>query len=475
MTETSCCPREQLVTRREVLQRGASGLGFLAFAAMATEAAARDTELNNPLSVKPPHFKAHAKRVIMLWQRGGPPHMDTFDPKPMLRQYHGKATKELASILGDRFKRSNRKLVGSPWEFKKRGESGIEISDAFAQLAEHADDLCLVRSMHGDFPGHGEATRQMHTGQGVFIRPSMGAWTVYGLGTENQEMPGFVALDVSRSGTTENAFLPAVYGGTPVSVNARSKSGSIRHLTNQTVSRGMQRAQIDLIQKMNESLIERTEADAKIDGIIANYEIAFRMQGIAPEILNFADESEATLELYGVDDKDFGTASIGAKCLLARRMAEAGVRFIEVAMAGSDPHQKLKDGYGKAARQNDRAAAALVADLKQRGMLGETLVLCGGEFGRTPDTGRKELDGRDHNNKGFTMWLAGGGAKGGLAYGATDEVGLAAVEKPVHVHDLHATVLHLLGLDHKRLTYRHSGRDFRLTDVYGNVVEEILA
>ncbi|MCA9267682.1 MAG: DUF1501 domain-containing protein, partial [Planctomycetales bacterium] len=372
------CQREYLHTRRQILQHGASGLGMLALAAMAGEAAIAE-EAAGPLAQRPTHFPAKAKRVIMLWQAGGPPHQDAFDPKPTLREAHGKETKLFASLLGERFEKSTRKMVGSPWESAKHGESGIEVSAAFERLAECVDDMCIIRSMHGDFPGHFEATRQMHTGQGIFTRPSLGSWTVYGLGTENQELPGFISLGMAdRGGADSSAFLPAVYSGTPVNATAREKHGTIRHLENRNATRGMQRAQIDLIQKMNHGLVEQTERDQKIDGIIDNFEIAFHMQNVAPEILDFSQETPETLSLYNVDDADQAAANIGAKCLLARRLAEAGVRFIEIGMQGSDPHTNLKDGYGKAARSNDRAAAGLLKDLKQRGLLEDTLVVCGG-------------------------------------------------------------------------------------------------
>jgi hypothetical protein len=387
----------------------------------------------------------------------------------------GKQSKEFASLLGDRHKRSTRKLIASPWKFQKRGQSGLEISDAFAKLAEQADELCLIRGMHGDFPGHGEAALQFHTGAGIFARPSIGAWTVYGLGTDNENLPGFVSLGTSRPQLAQSAFLPAVYTGTPVSVSSTGRAGSIRHLENRSVTRGIQREQIDLIQEMNRGLIERTAPDAKISGMIDNYELAFRMQGVAPEILDFSDETEETLKLYGIDNADRALGTIGAKCLLARRLVEKGVRFIEVGCQGSDPHSNLKKGYGDAARRNDQPSAALIVDLKRRGLLKDTLVVCGGEFGRTHDTNDSKSDGRDHNNRGWTTWLAGGGVKGGFTYGATDELGAAAAIDKVHVHDLHATILHLLGLNHEKLTYRWSGRDFRLTNVYGKVVEEILA
>ncbi len=463
------------VTRREVLTRASNGLGGLALAAFAAESMAKQGDATNPLAIRDPHFAPKAKRVIMLWQQGGPPHMDTFDPKPLLTANQGRQSKEFASVLGDRHKRSTRKLVGSPWKFQKRGQSGLEISDAYARLAEQADELCLIRNMHGDFPGHGEAALQMHTGQGIFTRPSLGAWAVYGLGTDNENLPGFVSLGTNNSKLAQSAFLPAVYTGTPVSVSATGKAGSIRHLDNRNLTGRMQREQIDLIQQMNRGLIGRTDRDAKIDGMIDNYELAFRMQGVAPEILSFADESEETLKLYGLDNPDRTLGAIGAKCLLARRLIERGVRFVEVGCQSSDPHSNLKKGYGDAARRNDQPLAALVADLKQRGLLQDTLLVCGGEFGRTHDTNDKNSDGRDHNNKGWTTWLAGGGVKGGTAYGMTDELGAAAIADKVHVHDLHATILHLLGLHHEKLTYRWSGRDFRLTNVYGNVVNEIIA
>jgi hypothetical protein len=449
--------------------------GIVLAALAAADAVGKQADATNPLAPRDPHFAPKAKRVILLWQQGGPPHMDTFDPKPMLTANAGKQSKEFASILGERHKRSTRKLVPSPWKFSKRGQSGLEISDTYEKLAEHADELCLIRSMHGDFPGHGEAALQMHTGQGIFSRPSLGAWTVFGLGTGNENLPGFVSLGSNRLAYSQSAFLPAVYTGTPVSVSSGSKAGTIRHLENRSLTRKMQREQIDLIQQMNRDLIERTGKDAKIAGMIDNYELAFRMQGVAPEILNYADETEETIKLYGIDNADRALGTIGAKCLVARRLVEAGVRFVEVACQGSDPHSNLKKGYGDASRRNDQPSAALIADLKRRGLLEDTLVICSGEFGRTHDTNDKNLDGRDHNNRGWTTWLAGGGVKGGMAYGATDELGAAAIENKVHVHDLHATILHLLGLDHEKLTYRWSGRNFRLTNVYGNVVKGVIA
>jgi hypothetical protein len=476
-----CADRQQLVTRREMLQHASSGLGFLALAAMTSEAAAREESSNNPLEARTPPRPLKAKRVIFLFQGGGPPHMDTFDYKPLLdrnndKNVHGKDASEFASIIGRSFQNGASRMVATPakWEFKRHGKSGLVISSLFPHLARHADDLCVINSLYCDFNNHPEAALQLHTGQGVLRRPALGAWSVYGLGTENQDLPGFITLGMKKMQHAQTAFLPAIYGATDVT--ASKGRGILRFLDNPQVSRPVQRQQLDLIQEMNRDMFERTQRDAKIDDVIRGYELAFRMQGVMPAVLDLSKEKPQTLEMYGCNNSALSRYNMPEKCLLARRMIEAGVRFVEIECASNDAHDNLEKGYGEAAFLNDQPVAALLTDLKRRGLLDDTLVICGGEFGRTPWVlARSNLDGREHNSTAFSMWLAGGGLKGGITYGKSDELGANVIQNKVHVHDLHATILHLLGLDHEKLTYRYSGRDFRLTDIYGNVVQDIIA
>ncbi len=451
--------------RREMLKTLSSGFGYLAFAGLSTQAAqAAKLPSESPLAPKGSHFPARAKRVIFLCMRGGPSHVDTFDYKPKLTADSGAAGT-----------RPGTKLLGSKWNFAQHGQSGLWISELFPNVAKHADDLCLLRSMQTDLPAHPQAFLQMHTGSFQFVRPSLGAWTLYGLGTENENLPGFVTLTPpGASGGAQNygsSFLPAIYQGTRIGADNRPIAGAqIRNLTS-PLSATVQRAELDLVQTLNRETLRRDQFNPAVEGVIESYELAFRMQKEMPQVMDLSKESDATKKLYGLEDKD--TADFGQKCLLARRFIEAGVRFVEVSHGDWDQHFNLTSALGANCRSVDQPISALLADLKERGLLKDTLVIWGGEFGRTPHA--QGGDGRDHNNKAFTMWMAGGGVKGGFAHGVTDEYGYEAIENKVHVHDLHATILHLLGLDHERLTYRYAGRDFRLTDVHGNVVKEIMA
>ena len=456
-------------SRREMLQRVSAGFGYLAFAGLSHIESVKSLKASesptNPLAPRTSHFPAKAKRVIFLCMAGAPSHVDTFDYKPQLDRDHGKAG------------RYGGRLLKSQWNFRKRGDSGLWISDLFPTVSKHADDLCLIRSMNCDQPVHPAAQTQMHTGTAQFVRPSLGAWTLYGLGTENDSMPGFVSL-AAQAGQSQNygsAFLPAIYGGTPIGGGSRagrqSNQGSVPDIKNPRLSKNEQRKQLDLIQSLNHDKLRREQHQPGVEGIIESYELAFRMQDAMPELMDLSAESSATLRLYGAEGGP--TQRFGRQCLLARRFAEAGVRFIEVNHGGWDHHTNLSNDLPTRCNEIDQPIAGLLHDLKQRNMLDETLVIWGGEFGRTPAA--QNGDGRDHNNKGYTTWMAGGGVKGGFSYGGTDEHGYEAVEKPCHIHDWHATILHLLGLDHEQLTYRYAGRDFRLTDVHGNVAHDIMA
>jgi len=455
------------LSRREVLQSVSAGFGYMAFAGLATEAAA---DYSNPLDPKAPHHEPRAKRVIFLCMRGGPSHVDTFDYKPKLTEDSGKSSE--VAYNGQK----GRKLLGSPWKFEKRGESGIEISNLFPNLAEHADDICLLNGMYADIPNHPQSYLQLHTGDFRFVRPSVGAWTLYGLGSENHDLPGFITINPeSKVGGAQNygsAFLPAIYQGTRIGqLGQNLANAKIGNIANPRFTSDMQRDQIDLVQEMNRELLERKQQDTELEGVIESYELAFKMQSAVPSLMDMSDESQETMDLYGIGNK--GTDNFGRQCLMARRFAEAGVRYIELCHANWDQHGGLKAKLGSNCGATDQPIAALITDLKRRDMLKDTLIVWGGEFGRTPHARRD--DGRDHNSTGFSFWMAGGGVKGGMRYGQTDEYGIAAVEDKMHFHDLHATMLWLLGLDHKQLTYRYAGRDFRLTDVYGRVVKEIIA
>jgi len=458
------------MSRREMLKDAGCGFGMLALAGMCAEAFGAPTTTgtqtgagtltyHSPLAPKLPHFAAKAKRVIMLFMQGGPSHLDTFDYKPKLIADSGKQ--------GERGK-----LLGSPFKFNRYGKSGLWISELFPNVAQHADDLTVLNGMFTDNPAHPQATIQLHTGSATFVRPSVGAWVLYGLGTLNQNLPGFITINPPAGlGGAQNygsAFLPATFQGT------RVDASGVQDITNHSVTRGLQRKQIDLVQAMNKDMTKKTGPNEQLDGLIESFELGFRMQSAVPEVMDISRESKATLDLYGISSGGGGRGGDFARqCLMARRFAEAGVRFIEVCHPGWDHHNNLRQRLSQNCQQTDRAIAALLTDLKGRGMLKDTLVVWGGEFGRTP--GAQNSDGRNHNNRGYTMWMAGGGVKGGFTYGRTDEYGGHAVEDKVHTHDLHATVLAMLGLNHEKLTYRYAGRDFRLTDVYGNVVKDIMA
>jgi hypothetical protein len=418
-------------------------------------------EYRSPLLPKQPHFAPKAKRIIFLFMQGAPSQHETFDYNPELVKSGGKSTNGAGTLLPPVF------------EFKPCGTSGQMISEVFPEIGRHADDLCILNGMHTDSPAHPQATVYLHTGSFTFVRPSMGAWAVYGLGTENQDLPGFVTLNPVQIGGASNygsAFLPATYQGTNVVISQGEMP--IANIRNSKLSGDAQRRQIDLIQDMNRDLLRRTQVDNELEGLIESYELAFRMQRSVPKVLDLANESKAVREAYGLGDRV--TRDFGAQCLVARRLAEAGVRFIELNMAGWDQHAQLKARIKANAAAIDKPIAALMADLKSRGLFEDTLIVWGGEFGRSTTGQGGGNDGRQHNNRGYTMWLAGGGVKGGMRYGSCDVNG-AAVERKVHLHDLHATMLHLMGLDHTKLTYRYAGRDFRLTDVHGNVVRDIVA
>jgi hypothetical protein len=450
-------------SRREALRRMGAGFGSLAMTALLAGETSADS-----LVPRSPHFRARAKRVIFLFMPGGPSQVDTFDPKPRLTKDHGKPSPKL--YLGQ-----TRKLLASPWTFGKHGESGIEVSELFPHLATCVDKMCVIRSMVGDDVNHPGGCLLMNTGERVATRPSLGAWVTYGLGTENQNLPGFVAVGpgplIEGARHYGAAFLPATYQGTFVS----DLKDPIRNLKNSTISPDRQRRELDALRQLNEMHAEGRAEDSRLSARIEAFELAYRMQMQAPEAFDWNRESAATKTLYGIGQEP--TDTFGRQCLLARRLVERGVRFVQLyhTTGGFQPwdqHSDLKGGHAKNALATDLPIAGLLQDLSARGLLEDTLVFWGGEFGRTPAA--EGNNGRDHHPYGFTMWLAGGGVRGGMAHGATDEFGWDAIENRVHVHDLHATILHLLGLDHEKLSYRHTGRDYRLTDVYGDVVKGII-
>lgn len=448
-------------SRRDALRMLSSGFGMLALNGLAASQVRQQTSATLP---------GRAKRVIFLCMTGAPSHVDTFDHKPMLTKRDG------ASLSG--FRRGA-KLMGSPWAFKPGGKSGLMISELLPEIGKQADHLCLLHGMHTDVPAHAQATTKLHTGSFQFVRPSMGAWTLYGLGTENENLPGFVTLNPPRNqGGAQNygsSFLPATFQGMPIKVGrgqrGRQAQDPVADIRNPRQSDKQQRAQLDLLRKLNETNARRRKGSDDIDAVIHSYELAFRMQSELPELLDISKEKKKTLEAYGIGEAE--TDAFGRQCLIARHLAESGVRFIEVGMGGWDHHRNLREELPAKCREIDKPIAALLADLARSGMLDETLVVWSGEFGRTPYA--QNGDGRDHNNRGFTSWMAGGGVKGGFSHGATDENGIEAVEGRVSIHDWHATILHILGLDHEQLTYPYAGRDFRLTDVHGEVARNILA
>ncbi|MFK8114094.1 MAG: DUF1501 domain-containing protein [Rubripirellula sp.] len=462
MKTNTCSNTEKLFTRRSVLQRTACGFGWLAFAGMAGKSALAG-EAGGPLAPKIPPLKQRAKRVILLCMSGAPSHVDLLDYKPQLNRDSGKPGPRPGS-----------QLLGSKWKFSQHGESGHWISELLPNLATHADKLCMIHSMQTDLPAHPQAFIKLHTGTAQFVRPSLGAWTLYGLGTENQNLPGFVSLSPPSGfgGATNygSSFLPAIYQGTRIGQNDRPiRNATVENLRGR-MSRLDQRKELDFIQQLNREKQRRDSENPEVEGVIQSYELAFRMQQEMPQVLDLSEESAATQQAYGIglDRAD----DMGRKCLLARRMVEAGVRFVEITHGNWDHHFGLNAKLEQSCSEVDQPIAALLADLEQRDLLKDTLVVWTGEFGRTPYAEGQE--GRDHNTKAFTLWMAGGGIKPGVTYGRSDDYGYEAIEKPMQIADLHATMLAAMGLDHKRLSYQHAGRDFRLTDVAGNVVEEIL-
>src|SRR3954453_14669111 len=480
------------ITRRDALCRMGNGFGMLAFASLVGESLARADgpfDQNGALDVRKLDHPARAKRVIFLFMNGGLSQVDSFDPKPMLEKYHGQPMPggEIAT------ERKTGALMKSPFAFKKYGQSGLEVSELFPLVGEQADNICVIRSMYTDIPNHEPSLLMMNTGHTQVGRPSMGAWLTYGLGSENKNLPGFVVLCPETPTTVgsplwNNAFLPAVHQGTfirdGVEKDKKEQKDQIverdfdpkklvSYVSNDKFTLEEQRREIDLLAKLDRL---RGVRDPQLDAAINSMEVAYRMQTAAPEVFDIRKESKATLEMYG-------PGSTARSCLMAVRLVEKGVRMVQVYYAAGDPwdaHGDLYSQHRKPAFDSDRPFAAVIKDLKSRGLLDDTLVVCGSEFGRTPvaeiGAGGGGLNsGRDHNPFGFSMWLAGGGIKGGMVYGATDDFGFKAIDRPVHVHDLHATILHLLGIDHTKLTYRYSGRDFRLTDVSGTVIKEVLA
>jgi hypothetical protein len=468
------------IHRRDLLKQAACGFGYLALAGLATERAG--AAATTPLAAKPPHFPARARRVIFLFMQGGVSQVDSYDYKPRLDRDDGqKLTFEDARLLANTGQRgSAQRVMKSLWKFAQHGQCGRWASALFPEVNRHVDDLCFIHSLHTEGVAHGPATLFLHCGATNFVRPSVGSWVLYGLGTENENLPGFVSISPSAGNggprNYGNAFLPAVYQGTALGkAGAPAAEAVIRNLA--APQPAAQRRQFELLRAMNAEQLKKNPGDSELEAVMDSYELAWRMQCRAPDVLDLSGESARTLALYGVGEK--ATDNFGRQCLLARRLCEAGVRFLQVTYGDNsanpawDQHSDLPR-HAVHARAVDKPIAGLLTDLMQRGLLEDTLVWWGSEFGRTPYT-QNNGTGRDHNPGGFTVWLAGGGVKPGFALGATDEFGHLAVQDKVHMHDLHATILHLLGLDHEKLTYRYSGRDFRLTDVHGQVVREVIA
>jgi hypothetical protein len=463
------------VSRREMLHRCGMGMGALMAGGMLSAEGAS----GNPLLPRASHFPARAKRVIHLFMNGGPSQVDTFDPKPELTRWNGKT---IPTHLAT--ERPTGAALGSPFAFKEYGQSGLPVSDLFAKTARSAaDDLCVIRGMRANVPNHEPSLMLMNCGDDVFNRPSMGSWVTYGLGTENQNMPAFVVLcagmPVKATDNWRASFLPGSFQATHINTRGKKPGDElIANLQNRRMAPATQRAQLDFIRKLNEQHLATRQRDAALEARLQTYELAYRMQVEASDALDITREPAHVREMYGDTPQ-------AREILMARRLVERGVRFVQVWHGDGQPwdsHDQIEKNHKRLAGECDQAIGALLFDLKQRGLLDDTLVIWGGEFGRTPTvelpmsgTGIKTPSGRDHNHHGFTMWMAGGGVKGGFAYGSTDEFGFRAVEDQVHVHDLHATILHLLGFDHKRLTYRYAGRDFRLTDIHGNVVHDLIS
>lgn len=466
-------------SRRELLRSAACGFGHVALLGLlnslvSTVQAGGAAAGKSTAAPQLPHIPARAKHVIFLFMHGGVSHVDTFDPKPKLAEMDGHPLPFNTPL---QFSKKIGNVLRSPWKFRRYGASGLPVSDLFPHIGSVVDEICFLRSMFVEQVDHGGAILQLHTGSAVFPRPSMGAWISYGLGTENQNLPAFVTISPPMMHGAQqlygSSFLPAAYQGMAIGdYKTPMNRATIRNLQRAELSPDLQRRQLDLLQDFNRDYTAHSPSDSRLEARIQSFELAFRMQMEAPGVLDMSGESPTTIRLYGIDGGP--TDNFGRQCLLARRLVEQGVRFVQCSHSYKwDQHSDLKNGHENNACEVDRPIAALIQDLRQRGLLDDTLVLWGTEFGRTPVA--EGTDGRDHNPYGFTMWLAGGGVKGGMAYGSTDEFGYFAVENRVSMYDLHATLLHLLGIDHTRLTYRYNGRDFRLTDVHGRVVHEILA
>jgi hypothetical protein len=471
-----------LPSRRDLLQRCGSGLGLLGLAGVLQQAGdlvAAPTGYVNPLAARPSHFPAKARHVIHLFMNGGPSHVDTFDPKPALRKYAGQSL----PMDNLRTERRTGAAFPSPYQFSRFGESGIEVSEIFRHTARHVDQMAVIRSMHADVPNHEPSLLLMNCGAARLVRPSLGSWITYGLGTENQNLPGFIALcpdgyPITETQNWQAAFLPGIYQGAYVNTRHEAIDKLIENIRNDSLPRQGQRLQLDALQRLNALHQQERGQDAALEARIQSFELAYRMQQDAADAFDVSREPQHVLEAYGDGVQ-------ARQILIARRLVERGVRFVQVWHGAGQPwdnHDDLEQNHRRLAGQCDRAIGALLSDLRERGLLDETLVIWGGEFGRTPTVelpqkgaNQGKVNGRDHNHWGFTVWLAGGGVRGGQVYGATDEFGFKAVENRVHVHDLHATILHLLGFDHTRLTYRYAGRDFRLTDVHGRVIDELVA
>ncbi len=472
----------QFLTRRQMLERAGMGFGAMALSQLfgeRTASAATQINANNPLGVRQPHFPGKAKRVVHFFMNGGPSHVDTFDPKPMLTKMDGKALPNLLKT-----ERPTGAGLKSPFEFKKYGKSGLEISELFQNVGEFADDLCVIRSMHADVPNHEPSLGLMNCGDGRLARPSLGSWVTYGLGTENQNLPGYISMcpkgmPTRRTKNWQSAFLPSVFQGAYINTEDSRVDKLVEFIKNTSLDLKQQRKQLDLLHELNERHLKERQNDSQLEARVQSYELAYRMQMEASDAFDISKEPEWVRKEYG--DHDFGR-----QCLIARRLLERGVRFLQLWTGAGQPwdsHDEIMD-HKKLAEQTDKPIAAFMRDLKMRGLFDETLMIWGGEFGRTPavelptpgaNAGKQR--GRDHNHYGFSMWLAGGGVRGGYVHGATDEFGFGAVENPMHVRDLHATILHLLGFDHERFTYRYAGLDFRLTNVteHSAVVKELLA
>ena len=475
---------DSFLTRRQLLGRMGNGFAALGLAGVLGEEAAaaqsgKAAAESMPMAVKAAQLPGTAKRVIFLFMNGGPSHVDTFDPKPMLTKYHGQPLpyNNLPT------ERKTGTCYKSPFQFKKHGQSGIEVSEIFPHIAESIDDMAIIRSMHADVPNHEPSLMLMNCGESRLIRPSMGSWITYGLGTENQNLPGFIAMcprgyPIQDTQNWQSGFLPGIFQGTYVDPSSTDIQKLISNIKNNYVTQPEQRAQLDLLQRLNQRHLEERQNDSQLESRIQSFELAYRMQMDATDAFDINKEPENVRKMYG-------EGVYARQVLIARRLLERGVRYIQLYHGAGQPwdnHDDIEVGHRQLARESDQPIGALLKDLKQRGMLDSTLVIWGGEFGRTPTvelptpgSNAGKQNGRDHNHHGFTYWMAGGGVKGGQVYGATDDFGFRAEQQKVHVHDLHATILRLLGFDHTKLTYRYAGRDFRLTDVYGTVIQELIA